>query len=252
MLHKILKGLAPVAAIAMAVSLSGCDGMNITIGDTDGVPLAKLDMSGNPPTEVVLAGPDRVEISDGAKLAIDVSGDQAAIDALRFSLKDGTLGIAREKNGWKDKGTATIRVTLPTPEKLVMAGSGAITAASLKGKASVTIAGSGEVRVARVAADSLEVALPGSGRFTGAGTAKSLDLTVAGSGAAEMAGLKVDTADITIAGSGTTAFASDGTVKANIIGSGNVTVTGRATCTVSAVGSGKIVCETVKQDADDK
>lgn len=247
MIHKILKGLAPVAALAIGTLAAGCDGrMHMNIGDTEGVPLAELDMSGAPPEELVLAGPDRVIVTDGARLDIDVSGDPDAVDALRFSLEEGTLGISREKDSWKDgskdRGTAVVRVTMPSPRAIVLAGTGSVEAASLAGNADVTIAGSGTAQIARIAAESLDMTIAGSGNFDAAGTAKSLDLTVAGSGSAHMAGLKVESADVTIAGSGDAEFASDGSVDASIMGSGTVTVIGRANCTISAMGSGSLNC----------
>ena len=86
MIQKIVKALAPLGMLAGAALLSGCDGMNISIGGDDGVPLAELDMSGEPPTELVLAGPDRVVVTEGDDLDIEVSGDADAVAALRFSL----------------------------------------------------------------------------------------------------------------------------------------------------------------------
>ena len=49
--------------------------------------------------------------------------------------------------------------------------------------------------------------------------------------------------EVEVVGSGSSAFASDGTVKANIVGSGEVRVIGRATCKVTSMGSGRLVCE---------
>lgn len=242
-IHKFLRSLAPVAALAGAVLLSGCDGMNIRIGDEDAVPLADLDMSGKLPTDLVLASPDQIIVTQGDKLDIEVSGDEDAVDALRFTLDEGSLGILRNKGSWKDRGTATVRITLPTLETIVLAGSGSIEAASLTGKADVTIAGSGKAKVAKVDAEKLDLTIAGSGDFEAAGSAKALDLTVAGSGRAHMPGLKVDKADISVAGSGDTEFASDGKVDASIMGSGSVTVHGSASCTVSAMGSGKLNCK---------
>ncbi|MFA6218810.1 MAG: head GIN domain-containing protein [Erythrobacter sp.] len=252
-IHKILRGLAPLAplaALAGAVLVSGCDGMHVRIGDEDAVPLSELDLDGKAPTELVLAGPDRVIVSEGDRLGIDVSGDEAAVEALRFSLDGDTLGIVRGKDGWKDKGTATIRVTLPDLRSIVLAGSGSVEAATLTGKAGVTIAGSGKASVAKVTAEKLDLTIAGSGDFEAAGTADSLDLTVAGSGRARMTGLKVETADISVAGSGDTEFSSDGKVDASIMGSGMVTVHGRANCTVSAMGSGRLNCTSAQGAAD--
>lgn len=242
MLNRILKGLAPVFAMAAAAGVSGCDGVNISINDKEGVPLSELDTAGKSPTELVLAGPDDVIVSEGETLDIDVTGDEEAVAALRFTLDETTLGVMREKGDWRGKGKATVRVTMPALEKLVVAGSGTVEAPRLTGSPEVTIAGSGKARTARVEADSLEVTIAGSGSYEAAGVARSLDLTIAGSGSARMDGLKVEDADITIAGSGDAGFASDGTVEAKIMGSGDVRVAGAARCTINSMGSGSLHC----------
>lgn len=250
MIHRILRGLAPIAALAGAALVTGCDGMNIQIGDSEGVPLAELDMSGAAPTELVLAGPDKVIVTEGDELDISVSGDDAAVDALRFSLDDGSLGISREKNSWKDRGIATVQVTMPSLTAMVLAGSGDIEAASMTGKADVTIAGSGTAKVSRFDADSLDLTIAGSGDFEAGGKVDTLDMTIAGSGKANMSGLRVGDADISVAGSGDAEFSSDGKVDASIMGSGTITVNGRANCTVSAMGSGKLNCRDIKSATD--
>ncbi|MBX7482260.1 DUF2807 domain-containing protein [Qipengyuania sp. 6D47A] len=246
MIHRILKGLAPIAALAGAALVAGCDGMNIQIGDSEGVPLAELDLSGAAPTELVLAGPDKVIVTKGDALDIAVSGDDAAVDALRFSLDEGSLGISRENDNWKDRGTAIVRVTMPSLTAMVLAGSGDIEAASMAGKADVTIAGSGTAKVALLDAESLDLTIAGSGDFEAAGTVDKLDMTIAGSGKASMSGLAVGEADISVAGSGDAEFSSDGKVDASIMGSGTITVNGRADCTINAMGSGELNCRNVR------
>jgi hypothetical protein len=240
MLHKVLKGIAPVLAFALAAGISGCDG-HISINGHDGVPLSELDMAGKTPTGVVLAGPDDVIVTRGDKLAIDVSGDADAKDALRFTLDDETLGVMR-KNNSKTDGKATVHVTLPQLSKVTLAGSGRLDAANVTGEVEAVIAGSGTARLRSVETDKLEATIAGSGTLEAAGHAKSLELTVAGSGTAKMAGLKVDRAKVTIAGSGDASFASDGTVDATVMGSGNVDVAGSARCTIHSMGSGKLNC----------
>lgn len=242
MLHKIIKGIAPVAFIALAAGLAGCDGAKVRIGNHDGVPLAELDTTGEAPTEVVVAGPDHVLLAQGAKLKIDVSGDRDAVDALRFTLDDGALGIMRDSEKRDVKGRAEVRVTMPLPEKIVIAGSGTIETEGLARNAELVIAGSGKASAKNVEADSFEVVVAGSGSLEAAGNVGKLELNIAGAGRADMGALKVGTAEITIAGSGSADFASDGKVEAQIVGSGDVRVTGAATCTVNAVGSGTLTC----------
>lgn len=241
------KALGPVIAIALAAGVAGCDG-KVSINGEEGKPLAELDMSGQAPDELVLAGPDEIRVTTGDKLAISVEGDPEVKDQIRFSLKDGSLAIHRKDKafGSGDK-VAIVNVTMPAPREVVMAGSGKITTAQLASKAEVTVAGSGTIETGSVSGESLDVTIAGSGNFRAAGNVKTLDMTIAGSGSAQMDALKVDKADISIAGSGSTSFASDGEVEASIMGSGNVTVKGRARCTVSSMGSGKLVCETPVQ-----
>ena len=242
MLHKLIKSIAPIAALALGAAVSGCD-MNINIDGDEGVPLAELDTSGDAPTKLVVAGPDEVILTEGDDLAIKVGGDAKAADKVRFTLKDGTLGILREKGDWGTIGKARVEVTMPAPDSVVLAGSGMVTAARMQGSTEITIAGTGSLDVARIDGGNASITIAGSGTAKGAGTVDMLDLTLAGSGTADMPGLKAANADITVAGSGEAAFASDGKVDATIMGSGVVRVTGRATCEVKSMGSGKIVCE---------
>lgn len=245
MFKDIVRSLAGIAVAAVALSLSGCSAASVTIDGMKGVPLADLDLSAKPPEEIVLLGPDTVHVVQGERLAIQVAGDAAAKESLRFVLKDGKLSIGRE--GWKlggSSGGATIEVTVPGVRRLVMAGSGTIHTAALSGEsASVSIAGSGNIDVPAVDTGELKVEVIGSGDFKAAGKAKSLKLTIAGSGTANLAGLTVEVAKVDVAGSGDASFASDGDVTANIMGSGDIRVKGRAKCKVAAMGSGTLVCE---------
>ncbi len=246
MIDKLLRTLAPVAAMAMGAMVAGCDGMNIDMGNSEGVPLSELDMTGAAPNAVVLASPDSVVVTDGDALSIDVEGSPEVVEAMRFSLEKDTLAIMRAKGVRDLDGVATVRVTMPPPGSIVLAGSGGIAAQSLGSRADITIAGSGRVDVASLAAERLEATIAGSGTLGAAGSVSNLEMTIAGSGNAEMDELQVERAEITIAGSGDGAFASDGRVEASIVGSGEVTVYGRADCTVSSMGSGKLNCRNVR------
>lgn len=239
MIGQCLKG---AAAMAFALAAAACgSNLNVTVGEGDGVPLSELDTGGTAPTRLVLASPDNVVVTEGSTLGIKVSGDQGAIDALRFNLENGRLGIMREKRSTA-KGKATIAVTMPPAHEFVLAGSGDITASSMADDAEINIAGSGRITVAAVKATSLNVNVMGSGTLAASGSAKQLDFNLAGSGRLAARYLAVEQAKIAIAGSGGGEFSSDGKVTANVAGSGEVTVYGRADCSISAVGSGKLHC----------
>ena len=239
MINRLFKRMAPLAVLALGTALTACDGANIEINGKKGVPLAELDMSGPAPTELVLSSGDEVILTEGQTFDLKVEGD--GTDTLRFVRDEKLIGITRE-DGWKGNSKATIRITMPPPEELVIAGSGSVKAQSLASTASINIGGSGSVDFASIAGESLEVNIGGSGAIKGAGTAKRLEVNIGGSGDVDLAALKADTAEVSIGGSGDVAFASDGTVEANIAGAGDVKVTGSAKCTVSAFGSGTLTC----------
>jgi Putative auto-transporter adhesin, head GIN domain len=230
--------ICPLAALALLVPLAACDGQ-MEINGQKGVPLSEIELAGPPPVEVVLASGDKVIVTDGTTFTIKVEGSDT--DSLRFIRDERTIGITREEN-WSGNQTATIRITMPPPEELVIAGAGAIEAQSLASEAEVSIGGSGTVTFGKAAADRLAINIGGSGTVRGAGVTKDLEVNIGGNGDVELAGLKADKAEVSIGGNGDVEFASDGAVEANIAGSGDVKVAGNAKCTVNAFGSGTLTC----------
>ena len=61
----ILKALVPVLAVALAAGVSGCDDAKFSINGEEGKKLAELDLTGKTPSELVLLGPDSVEVKQG-------------------------------------------------------------------------------------------------------------------------------------------------------------------------------------------
>lgn len=243
-LERFLKGMAPLVMIGMGASLAGCGGVNVNIGESDGVPLAELDLSGAAPTRLALGSGDKVILTEGDALAIEIEGDDQAREDLRFVRDKDLLGIGRKSGLFNKNGSpATIRVTMAPPKELMIGGSGSIEAQSLASRAMMAIGGSGNITFTQFAGELLEANIGGSGSVKGAGTADRLEVNIGGRGNVDLAGLKAERAEVSIGGSGDVGFASDGTVEANIAGSGTIRVTGRAKCTANSFGSGKLICE---------
>lgn len=230
--EKLLKALAPVAIMAISGGLAACDGAKMTFNGDEGVPLAELDLSGDPPSEVASFGPDTVDMRTGEALAIEVEGSTEAKDRMRFVRDGESLGILRANGDWDDNEIATVTVTMPAPRKLTVGGSGTVTAAEQAGDGEFNVLGSGKLMVGSVRAGSLKVHIAGSGNLSAAGTADELELNIAGSGSADLGGLKTPKADV------------------NIAGSGDVTVRGGARCKVNSVGSGSLTCEREPEPAE--
>ncbi|TAD82762.1 MAG: DUF2807 domain-containing protein [Sphingomonadales bacterium] len=239
MTHPLRPSLASPALLAIAAVLTGCDGADIEINGQKGVPLAEIEIAGAPPSEVVLSSGDTVILTTGDTFDIKVEGTDT--ESLRFVRDTEVIGITREK-GWKGESTATIRITMPPPKEVVIAGSGTIKAENLAATSEVSIGGSGLVEFGTVAAEKLGINIGGSGTVRGAGTVKRLEVNIGGAGDVELPSLKADSAEVSIGGTGDVAFASDGDVTANIAGAGDVKVVGAAKCTVNAFGSGTLNC----------
>ena len=135
--ENFLKNVAPVIAMAVANGVAGCDEEHkFRFNGKEGVPLSELDLSGDTPEAVNLVGPDIVRISEGKEFTIALEGSDEAKDRMRFLFDDGTLSVMREgrnvKEKWQDSDDrATVSITMPAPEKLVIAGSGSIHADTL-------------------------------------------------------------------------------------------------------------------------
>ena len=229
------------ASVLGGVALLGACGINSqNYGANSGVPLAELDRSGPPPTAIRLGGSDRVIVTTGTPFDIAVSGDQEAVESLRFELEDGLLGVGRKAG--PSNGNAVVRITTPAVDRLALGGSGLLEADRLSGNTAVDIAGSGTVRVARIDGNRLAVSIAGSGDLDASGDVRELELKIAGSGDAAMSGLRTERANVSVSGSGDAVFASDGDVSASIAGSGDVRVIGNARCSVSRAGSGDVTC----------
>ena len=208
-----------------------------------GVPLEELDLTGPAPQKISLCSAAQLVVSEGEVFRVDVEPGGAAPE-VRFALAEGRLGVSG------GDAETIVRVTLPAPRKLAIAGSGNMKAEKLARDGKVSIAGSGRLEVASVEGGRVKVSIAGSGRLAIDGQADELDLSIAGSGSCDAEGLVVEKASVHVAGSGDAIFTCNGEVAAHLMGSGNVIVRGSARCSVHSMGSGTVTCERERESAD--
>ena len=248
MIKRIAKRAAPIALLAIGASLSGC-AYTSSWDTVEGVAFDEFSPSNTAPTAIGLAGPDEIVITQSDVFEITLDGDSRAGEALRFDRAGEQLNIARDTNVYDGGKTAIVRIAMPAPSELELAGSGRIKSTTIASVGEIEIAGSGQVHVDELAAQKLDIEIAGSGAVKAAGAVESLNIEIAGSASVDMAGVLADNVDIDIAGSGEVDLASNGVVNADIAGSGEVTVTGSATCTVDAAGSGTLDCRPAEATA---
>jgi len=233
-LDELFKNLGYIAATI---------GSQMREGAFEGVPLEELDLTGPAPQKISLCGPAQVVLSEGEVFRVDVEAGPSGEQVL-FKLGEERLNVS---GGDRD---AVVRVTLPAPRKISVAGSGRMTAEKLAKDGEVSIAGSGRLELAAVEGGKVKLSIAGSGRLAADGHVDELELSIAGSGVCDAEGLVAEKASVHIAGSGDAIFACNGEVEAHLVGSGNVIVRGSARCSVHSMGSGSVTCERERESAD--
>jgi len=171
---------------------------------------------------VELAGSNNVVIRIGAKQSVVVKADDNLLDRVTTEVHSGTLVIGNTPGSFSTSTPMSVEVVVPTLDAL-------------------TLAGSGNLVVDGIDAQSLEVALPGSGTLTGSGTAGRLDATVGGSGMIQFTGLVAKDVRAVVSGSGSIFVTATESLDGSVSGSGAILYAGNPqTVTKSVTGSGAI------------
>jgi hypothetical protein len=236
----ITRLLAALAATAsLALSVPACSG-----GTT--VSLSGRQASESRPvppfTAVAVSLPGEVVLRQGPFAPVSLEGDEKLLPEVELAVENGTLELRfRRPLTFTGRGKLRFTVTAPSFEGIRVAGSGRVSADSLRAAGlSVALAGSGDVRLAQLEAEALQIALSGSGDFHAAGRAKAFSAKIAGSGDIDAARLETRRASVAIAGSGDARVWATEALSASIAGSGDVRYAGDPAVSRSVVGSGSV------------
>jgi hypothetical protein len=232
--------------VAAAGVISACSEAH----SQSGGPTVSRNYQVGPFQEIEVAGPYAIDVRTGANPTVAANGSEKLLEHTIVEVKGGKLLIHPEEQkgwfhgGWHSRGKAIFTVTVPELRSATIAGSGGIRVDRVAGDSfEGTIAGSGGLQLASMEVKSLKLSIGGSGGVkAGAGKAKLAEYEIAGSGSIDAAGVSADQAKVSIAGSGSVNANATGTAKVDIMGSGDVNVTGGAKCSVSKAGSGNVSC----------
>jgi hypothetical protein len=183
-----------------------------------------------------------VFVTNGSTSEIRMEGDQAEIDKIDATVKNGTLYISLKKNNMDCKGGVKIYVSTSELHRVDLGGSGNIKLESKftnSESMDFNVAGSGSIE-GEVSSPDIDAEIAGSGNIKLTGDTKSLDIDIAGSGNFNGDGLACNNSDIDISGSGEAHVKVDTRLDVEIAGSGDVYYTGEPTITKSIAGSGRV------------
>ncbi len=239
------KSFAIAAGLLVSVALAAC---NHERHEKPGPTISKAFEVGDF-QRVELAGPYDVQVKTGSKASVNVRGPQNVIDHMVIEVKGDELHIgSRNSHGFHfnwggHDDNVQVMVTVPMLSAAEVAGSGEIRIDRIAGdKFAGSIAGSGELHVAAMEVKALAVNVAGSGDVEIAGTAQTAEYNIAGSGDLDASALQAQDVNVSIAGSGNARGHATGTAKISIMGSGDAEITGGAKCDVSKMGSGDAHC----------
>ncbi len=199
--------------------------------------------------KIEVAGPFAVEVSTGRQPSVAARGPSSIVEKMEVVVENGTLKIRPERRrgmlGWSSstRGTVRVAVSVPMLRAAEIAGSGDMAIDRVAAESfHASIAGSGGLRLPQVQVGSLRLEIAGSGDATAAGRAAAAHYEIAGSGNIQAGQVATDQARAEIAGSGNIDANARSSARVEIAGSGNVRVRGGARCSVSKAGSGSVQC----------
>ena len=186
--------LVLLAAVPV-LALTGCglsdDGPRTT-QTRDVAAFTRIDNPGSVDVRLRVGEPQRIRVRAGEKV----------IDDVRTDVRDGTLRITFDHDGW--------------------GGDDVVVEASVPKLTGIEASGSGDVDVDGISADAFEARSDGSGDITLNGAAERLVVEVDGSGDAELAGLSARDARVVATGSGDVDVRADERLDVSLDGSGDV------------------------------
>jgi hypothetical protein len=234
--------MSAVAAAALAAACSHADAEDPGPSTTRNFQVAGFQ-------KIEVSGPFEVRVHTGAAPSVSAKGPQNILDRMVVEVRGDTLVIHPHKDKgfrWNFGRHDTVNIDVTTPALLAaqIAGSGGIRVDQVKGPSfDGGIQGSGDLSVASVDVQTLNLSVGGSGSMKAdSGRAKAMSLNIQGSGDIDTSGVAAETASANIGGSGNISAKATGTASVNIAGSGNVEITGGAKCAISKAGSGDVRC----------
>ena len=184
-----------------------------------------------------------VYMTQAADFKVTIEAQKNVAELLETSVEGGILKIYFKKSiGNVDYEKLIIHVEAPLFESVNLLGSGNMIAQNaFKGdKLSLTITGSGDVRVKDATYNSVKAELSGSGDLEVGGVAESSELSLSGSGDVHAQNLKSKKVDASITGSGNIDCQAETTMDASVTGSGDIHYTGDPSVKSRITGSGSV------------
>ena len=192
-------------------------------------------------------GSMNVEITYGNSEGIQVEADENLLPYIETTVENGKLTVKPQKDiSFTTRSKITVYVSMSKINSLNQSGSGNISGSGPftgDDKTEVRVSGSGNIKLASVAFNDLDLYVSGSGKIKiEKGTANNITAAVSGSGNIDCNNVACNDLNAKISGSGNVSADAKNSVTATISGSGNLFYNGDAKHISTKVsGSGKAI-----------
>jgi len=197
---------------------------------------------------IATVGPQDVVVTYGETQSVRAEGSQDALALLEVDSEGGVLRIRPRGGGWQwawnRLNATTYFVTVPRLRSVTLEGSGDIRIDKVEGPAfSGRIEGSGDLSVDSLKVETAEFTISGTGDITAAGTARDTRLSIEGPGNIRANRLRSETAFVSVEGPGDAKLTVDRLANVSLEGPGDVEINGPARCSINKDGPGDVDCE---------
>jgi hypothetical protein len=195
---------------------------------------------------VTMTGGFKVLVRQAGSNKVEVKADKNLLPYIETRVVDGSKGRTLEvgvKRGYSINASSTPQLVLDMPQLrlLSIAGSGDVKVAPMKtGAVDLDIAGSGDLKLEQLQSERLGISVSGSGDVSGSGKTGTLKVSVAGSGDVKLRALEAEEAKVSIAGSGDAEVNATRKLSVSVAGSGDVGYVGSPEISTSIAGNGKV------------
>ena len=195
---------------------------------------------------VSLTGVGEVIITQGEEESLTVRADDNIMRYIKTEVKDGTLilGFTDEVKNKHIRPSKRVKFNLSVKDVtgLDISGAGDVNVASLDtDRLEIVVGGAGDVSISSLTAEELVVHLNGAGNIQLAGQVAQQNVEINGFGAYQAAKLESQTAIVGVNGAGSATLWATDTLDVRIPGAGNVTYYGNPDVTKKITGVGTII-----------
>jgi len=234
-----------VVGLAIGALLTGClAGSGRTTIEGSGVSASET-RSVDEFTGIAIEGSGDAVVLFGDEPSVVVEADENLLVYLETKVEDGTLHLRLrhpEKHvSFRTRSPIRYTITTPSVSAFSIAGSGSVNCAKLAAEdLGIDIAGSGTVVLNDMTCGAVDISIAGSGKVRMSGVAQSQSIDISGSGDVASGDLMTERTMIDIAGAGDVTIWATEQLRVSVAGSGDIQYYGSPSLSKSIDGMGSV------------